>query len=377
MKLKRKIGVLTSSRADFGIYLPLLKKLKDDSFFELEIIAFGTHTSKKHGETVSEIKSYNFKTIHQLQTVPQSDSPKDITKSMGETYKVFADFWSENNYDIVFALGDRYEMFSAVSAGSLFNINFAHLHAGETTLGAVDNAYRHSISLFSKYLFVSTDEYKKRAEQIVEKSVNVYNVGALSIDNLKHINFLSIDEFKAKFNINLNQPTILSTFHPETVSFEKNETYINELLNSFETLKNNYQIVITLPNTDTMGQMIRDKILNFGKKYPEIKIIESFGMLGYLSCMKHCSFLLGNTSSGFVEAAFFPKYVINLGDRQKGRIETKNIITTPITKQHILNAVKTIENSKPLHNLNVYGEGDSANKILSILKTLWYKYQSL
>ncbi len=370
MKLKRKIGVLTSSRADFGIYLPLLKKLKEDSFFELEIIAFGTHTSKKHGETVYEIKSYNFKTIHQLQTVPQSDSPKDITKSMGETYKVFADFWSENNYDIVFALGDRYEMFSAVSAGSLFNINFAHLHAGETTLGAVDNAYRHSISLFSKYLFVSTDEYKKRAEQIVEKSVNVYNVGALSIDNLKHINFLSMDEFKAKFNINLNQPTILSTFHPETVSFEKNETYINELLNSFEILKNNYQIVITLPNTDTMGQMIRDKILNFGKKYPEIKIIESFGMLGYLSCMKHCSFLLGNTSSGFVEATFFPKYVINLGNRQKGRIETKNILTTPITKQQILNAVKTVENSKPLHNLNVYGEGDSANKILSILKTV-------
>lgn len=365
-----KVGILTSSRADFGIYLPLLKKLEEDLYFEIEIIAFGTHISTKHGKTVSEIESYNFKTIHQLQTVPQSDSPKDITKSMGQTFTVFADFWNNNQYDLVFALGDRYEMFSAVSAGSLFNVNFAHLHAGETTLGAVDNAYRHSISLFSKYLFVSTNDYKKRAEQIVEDSVKVYNVGALSVDNLKHINYLSKSDFEAQFNINLNQPTILSTFHPETVSFEKNKIYIKELLNSFESLQNNYQIVITLPNTDTMGQMIRDEILEFGNKYPNIKIIESFGMLGYLSCMKHCSFLLGNTSSGFVEATFFPKYVINLGDRQKGRIETDNILTTPITKVDILKTVHKIENAKPLKNLNVYGEGNTADQIIIILKSL-------
>jgi GDP/UDP-N,N'-diacetylbacillosamine 2-epimerase (hydrolysing) len=365
-----KVGILTSSRADFGIYLPLLKKIEADAYFELEIIAFGTHTSKKHGKTLTEIESYNFKTIHQLQTVPQSDSPKYITKSMGQTLSVFADFWSTHQYDLVFALGDRYEMFSAVSAGSLFNINFAHLHAGETTLGAVDNAYRHSISLFSKYLFVSTENYKKRAEQIVEDSVKVFNVGALSVDNLKHIHFLSKPEFETKFNINLNQPTILSTFHPETVSFEKNKIYIKELLNSFDSLKKDYQIIITLPNTDTMGQMIRDEIITYGKVNPEIKIVESFGMVGYLSCMKHCSFLLGNTSSGFVEATFFPKYVINLGDRQKGRIETNNILTTPVTKNDILNAVHKIETAEPLTNLNVYGEGNTADRIITILKSL-------
>lgn len=365
-----KVGILTSSRADFGIYLPLLKKLEADDFFDLEIITFGTHTSEKHGKTLTEIESYKFKTIHQLETVPQSDSPKAITKSMGKTFSVFADFWNDHQYDLVFALGDRYEMFSAVSAGSLFNINFAHLHGGETTLGAVDNAYRHSISLFSKYLFVSTDDYKKRAEQIVENSIKVYNVGALSVDNLKHIKFLSKAEFDLKFGISLEKPTILSTFHPETVSFEKNKIYITELLNSFETLKDDYQIIITLPNTDTMGQMIRDEIMTYGKTNPEIKIIESFGMVGYLSCMKHCDFLLGNTSSGFVEATFFPKYVINLGDRQKGRIETDNIITTPITKKDILNAVHKIETAEPLPNLNVYGEGNTADQIITILKSL-------
>jgi len=365
-----KIGVLTSSRADFGIYLPLLELLEKDPFFNLEIIAFGTHLSEKHGYTLSEIESYQFKNIHKLHTIPNSDSPKDISKSVGKTITVFSEFWANNTFDLVFALGDRYEMFAAVSAASLFTMEFAHIHAGETTLGAVDNAYRHSISLFSKHLFVSTDYYKKRAEQIVEHNISVYNVGALSIDNLKNIDFLSKDEFYARFNIDLTKPTILSTFHPETVSFNKNEGYIEELLLSFIELKNTYQIVITLPNTDTMGQMIRDKIIAFGKKYSEIKIIESFGMLGYLSCMKHCSFLLGNTSSGFVEAAFFPKPVINLGDRQKGRLETDNISTTPITKHEILKTVTNVENSTQLKGLNIYGEGNTAERIVSILKNL-------
>ena len=365
-----KIGVLTSSRADFGIYLPLLKLLEKDPFFNLQIIAFGTHLSEKHGYTLSEIEHYQFENIHKLQTVPNSDSPKDISKAVGQTITVFSDFWENNTFDLVFALGDRYEMFAAVSAASLFNVEIAHLHAGETTLGAVDNAYRHSISLFSKHLFVSTDYYKKRAEQIVENDISVYNVGALSVDNLKHMRFLSKKEFLSKFNIDLTKPTILSTFHPETVAFNKNEDYIEELLTSFVSLMNTYQIIITLPNTDTMGQMIRDKIMIFGKKYPEIKIIESFGMLGYLSCMKHASFLLGNTSSGFVEATFFPKLVINLGDRQKGRLETKNITTIPIISNEILKTVGEIEKSPELHDLNIYGNGNTADEIVSILKKL-------
>ncbi len=365
-----KIGILTSSRADFGIYLPLLKKLEADSFFELEIIAFGTHTSTNHGRTIQEIESYHFQTIHELNTVPESDSPEDITHSMGQTISIFSKFWNDNHFDVVFALGDRYEMFAAVSAGSLFNVNFAHLHAGETTLGAVDNAYRHSISLFSKWLFVSTEAYQKRATEIVESNIKVFNVGALSIDNLSKVELLSKKEFKAKFNIDLNLPTILSTFHPETVSFQKNERYISELIAAFDTLKNKYQIVITLPNTDTMGQMIRTKILDFGKDNPAVKIVESFGMLGYLSCMKHCDFLLGNTSSGFVEATFFPKFVINLGDRQKGRLETENIMTTKIQTQTILETVEAIEKRAPLTNLNIYGNGNSAQKIIDILKQL-------
>jgi GDP/UDP-N,N'-diacetylbacillosamine 2-epimerase (hydrolysing) len=365
-----KIAVLTSSRADFGIYIPLLKLLKTDPQFTLEIIAFGTHLSKNHGYTINEILDSGYDVKHQLSTPLLSDTPQELAHSIAKTTEIFADFWTNYTFDLVITLGDRYEMYAAVSASSPFNIEIAHIHGGETTLGAIDNAYRHAISLFSKHIFVSTEEYKKRAQEIVEKNINVHNVGALSIDNLNEIDFLTKADFKDKFNIDLSLPTILSTFHPETVSFKKNETYIKELLISFESLKNEFQIVITLPNTDTMGQMIRDEIIKFGKNFPEVKIIESFGMLGYLTCMQYCSFLLGNTSSGFVEASYFPKYVINLGDRQKGRLETENIITTPITSEQILKTVAKIKTAKTLQNLHTYGKGNTAKKIVNILKHL-------
>ncbi len=363
-----KIGILTSTRADFGIYLPLLKELSKDNFFDVEIIAFGTHLSKKHGFTINEIINSGFNVKHKLKTVPSSDKPIDISKSIAVTTDKFAAFWDKNTFDFVFALGDRYEMFAAVSAASPFNIKIAHLHAGETTLGAIDNAYRHSISLMSEYLFVSTEEYKKRAIEINQKAENVFNVGALSIDNLKKVELFSKEEFNNKFNIDLNKPTILSTFHPETVSLERNEIYIKELLNAFDELKTKYQIVITMPNADTMGLMIRQKIEKFAKGKDNVILIESFGMKGYLSCMKHSSFLLGNTSSGFVEAAFFPKWVINIGDRQKGRIITPNIISIPVNKEKIINAVNAIENKSVPSNCNIYGDGNSAKKIINKIK---------
>ena len=365
-----KVGVLTSSRADFGIYIPLLKILEKDSFFDLEIIAFGTHLSKNYGFTFSEIEAFNFNKTHKLHTIPASNSPEDITKAIGNTIINFSIFWSKNSYDLVFALGDRYEIFAAVSSLSLLNAKIAHIHAGETTLGAVDNSYRHAISLFSKYLFVSTEKYKKRAENIVEKDVEVYNVGALSIDNLKKIAYLSVEDFFSKFKIDLGKPTILTTFHPETISFTKNQEHITELLESLKFLKRKYQIIITLPNADTMGQMIRNKISDFAKKNSEIKVIESFGVIGYLSCMKYCKFLLGNSSSGFVEAAFFPKPVINLGNRQKGRLETENILTIPVNKNAILKTVKKLEKKSSFNNCNKYGEGNTAEKIISILKKI-------
>ncbi|KEY18816.1 UDP-N-acetylglucosamine 2-epimerase [Kaistella antarctica] len=367
-----KIAVLTSSRADFGVYLPLLNILKNDDFFELEIIAFGTHLSKDYGYTINEINQSNFKTVHHIETPLNNSSAFDISRNIGETISIFASFWSINEFDYIIALGDRYEMFAAVTATTPFNCKVAHLHAGETTLGAIDNVYRHAISLMSNLLFVSTNIYKQKAIHI-NPEAQTFNVGALSIENLKKVNYLSIKDFQSKFKIDLSLPTILCTFHPETVNLEKNEDYIYELLSSFSDLIKKYQIIITLPNADTIGDQIRDIIINYGEENFGLKIVDSFGMIGYLSCMKYCKFMLGNTSSGFVEASFFPKWVINIGNRQDGRIITQNIINIPIQSKAILQAVKDVENKIGVSFPSIYGDGETALKITEILKKEYEK----
>lgn len=362
-----KTGVLTSSRADYGIYLPLFKKLQADSFFELEVIAFGTHLLEPYGHTVNQIIADGFDVVKVPGTMPGSDAPVDIGISMGKTTEAFAEFFNNNHFDLIFALGDRFEMFAAVAATSPFIIPVAHLHGGETTLGAIDNAFRHAITCLSKYHFTSTDIYKKRVAEIIGSEENVYNVGALSIDNLKQLPLLSKKEFKEKYGLDLSQASILFTFHPETVEYKKNEFYIEEVIRALDKLSH-YQVIVTMPNADTSGLLIRRKLEVFARNKTNIKLVENFGVLGYLSAMKHCSFMLGNTSSGFAEAAFFPKWVINLGNRQKGRIVTPNILNTPIESQAIIEAVKRSEQTPLPLDCNVYGDGNAAKKIISILK---------
>lgn len=365
-----KVAVLTSSRADYSIYFPLLKKMKEDSFFDLNIIAFGTHLSEKHGYTLNNIINDGFQVSITVNPILKGDSPQAISEAKGETIIKFSEIWSNNCFDLVICLGDRYEMFAAICATIPFNYSVAHIHGGETTLGAIDNAYRHSISLFSKFHFASTEEYKERVIEVVGYRENVFNVGALSIDNLKNLTLYTKEEFYNLFNIDLNKPTVLITFHPETVSFEKNKVYIEEVIGALNELKK-YQLVITMPNVDTLGVYIREKLEKFIGKSNNAIAVESFGTIGYLTCMKYCHFMLGNTSSGFVEASFFPKYVLNLGDRQKGRCVTPNIFNCPIDKDRILKCVEKIE-SMPLDpsNISVYGEGNSAEQIINILKKI-------
>jgi GDP/UDP-N,N'-diacetylbacillosamine 2-epimerase (hydrolysing) len=261
-------------------------------------------------------------------------------------------------------------MFAAVFSSLPFNIPIAHISGGEITLGAIDNTFRDALTVISKYNFASTEIYKNRIISIKGIKENIYNVGALNLDNLKRVNFLTIQEFETLYNIDLLKPTILITFHPETVSFEKNIEYINELIAALTEIEN-YQFVITMPNADNMGGVIRDKLSCFISSKSNAYCIESFGTIGYLSCMKHCSFMLGNTSSGFVEASFFPKYVINLGNRQTGRILTKNIVNCSIEKESIIKAVNDFLYFNPNNNeYLIYGDGNTANNIVKILNNI-------
>jgi GDP/UDP-N,N'-diacetylbacillosamine 2-epimerase (hydrolysing) len=362
-----KVAVLTSSRADYSIYLPLLNLIKSDSFFDLSIIAFGTHLSERHGYTINQILNDGFEVEHRITAIPLSDYPRAISDSMAQTILGLNEVWEKNSFDLVISLGDRSEMFAACASALPFNLPIAHIHGGEETTGAIDNVFRHSISHMSKYHFVSTDIYRNRVIQLCGKPENVFNVGALSIDNFKSLKFYNTDEFKERFNIDLTIPSILITFHPETVSFERNHKYMDELIGALSE-ETNYQYIITMPNTDTMGNMIRGRLIEFSKTNNRTVCIENFGTIGYLSCMKFASFMLGNTSSGFVEAAFFPKYVVNLGVRQNGRIITPNIHTCEIEKLSILNAIKAFESIRFDTDVNIYGDGNTAKIIVSILK---------
>ena len=366
-----KIALLTSSRADYSIYFPLIKELHKNDKISLDIIAFGNHNSLVYGNSANAIEKDGFSIKYKIESLILGESPEAISDSMGTTFLKFSSIWKNENYNLIICLGDRYEMFAAVSSSIPFNIPIAHISGGEITLGAIDNVFRNSLTIMSTYHFTSTEQYKNQVIKLIgeEYADNAYNVGALSIDNLKNIPLLSLDEFYEKFKIDLSKKSILITFHPETVSFENNQKYTFELIEALKQLEA-YQLIITMPNADTMGNYIREKLHEFISEYPNAIGIESFGTIGYLTCMKHCSFMLGNTSSGFVEASFFPKFVINLGDRQKGRIETNNILTIPIQKNAILDCVKTIEKSETPQNCNIYGNGNTANQIAKIINSL-------
>lgn len=369
-----QIALLTSSRADYSIYYPLIKEIQTIDTIELDIIAFGNHNSQIYGVSSDKILEDGFTIKHKIEALVLGDSPESIADSMGLTMIKFSSVWKNENYDLIICLGDRFEMFSAVASSVPFNIPIAHISGGEITLGAIDNIFRHSLTLMSSYHFVSTEQYKEQVIRLIgdENKERVFNVGALSIDNLKKEDFFSLEEFYQKFRIDLTKKSSLITFHPETVSYEKNLEYIDELIAALKEL-NDYQLIITMPNADTMGNLIRERLQEFIAVHQNAIGIESFGTKGYLTCMKHCAFMLGNTSSGFAEASYFPKFVINLGDRQKGRIETSNIYTISITKENILKTVKQIENEKMPENTRIYGEGNTAKRIVDILKKMKLK----
>ena len=364
-----KIGVLTSSRADFGIYLPLLNQMKEDDFFELEIIAFGTHLSKFHGYTLDNILANDFQKIHTISSLLTNDDEASIATAYGLTNLKFADFWSANHYDLVLCLGDRFEMSAAVQAGIPYNIKFAHFHGGETTLGAVDNIYRHQITLASSLHFTAAQPFSERVQTIKGDDAGVYTVGSLSLDGYQQMDLVPEDEFRAKFNI--PNDFVLITFHPETVSTGMNKAYAVQMFSALRNIAKKIDLVITMPNADTMGTVFRDVLAQLQLEYPEkVKLIENFGKVNYFSAMSYCKFLLGNTSSGIIEAASFNKYVINVGDRQKGRAQSENTFNCSFNSIAIEDAVNSVLSKGEYKGANIYYKENTVETIVTVLKTI-------
>ncbi len=335
------IAVLTSSRADYGIYLPLLRKLQEDPEIRLSIIAFGTHTSSSHGHTVDVIRQDGFRVDHELDTLSNDDSPAGIAASYAKTTAAFASFWAKNSeFNWIICLGDRFEMSAAVQASIPFQYKVVHLYAGDTTLGAIDNIYRHQLTLASKLHFVSIPEYQSRVEELTGEKGTSTVIGSLSLLNLKELELESPETFFSKWGISLHRKFILVTVHPETVNFQLNETYAGIIESALKQCLRDFDLVITMPNADTNGEIYRACFQRLKDTDPgKVHLIENFGTKSYFTAMKYAALVVGNSSSGIYEAASFGKIVLNIGDRQKGRIAPQNVKHIRFNEQEIVDAV--------------------------------------
>jgi len=358
-----RLGVLTSSRADYSIYTPLLRRIREHTDWHCGLLVFGTHLSSAHGCTISAIRQDGFSIDHTIETMPLDDSPGGIARAMGKTMDQFSHVWEQDNYDLLIALGDRFEMFAAVASAVPFNLKVAHISGGETTLGAIDDAFRHSISHMSWMHFAAAEPYRQRLVAMLGHDRRVHNTGALAVDTLCATPWLSREEFRERWGIDLDEKFILITVHPETVSYECNREHMVELGRALEELRD-YHLVITMPNADTMGNLIREHWTLLSERHPHVTRVENFGTRGYLTAMHRCEMMLGNTSSGFVEAEFFPKPVINLGERQRGRILTPNIQSIPFERSAILGAVRRAEAMTGLVRSGLYGDGHAAERMV-------------
>ena len=368
---KRKICVATGSRADYGLLYWLLKGIKEDKNLKLQLIVTGMHLSKEFGLTYKEIEK-DFKIDKKIDIEISTDNSIGLSTSMGIAQTSFSKAYDELQPEIVVVLGDRYEIFSAASAAMISRIPIAHLHGGEATEGLIDEAIRHCISKMSHLHFTATDVYSKRVIQLGENPSRVFNIGGLGIENIKKLNILSKLDFENSIKFKLSLKNILVTFHSVTLETKTSQKQFQELLSSIDELEKT-NIIFTKTNSDTDGKIINLMIDEYTFKNPKKSIaFTSMGQLNYLSALKHIDMIIGNSSSGLLEAPSFKVGTINIGDRQQGRLKAKSVIDCLPDKKSIDEAIKRVYSSdfqKILKNVkNPYGDGYASEKIISLLK---------
>jgi GDP/UDP-N,N'-diacetylbacillosamine 2-epimerase (hydrolysing) len=370
----RKVCVVSGTRADFGVLYWLMKEIQDDSELELQVVVTGMHLSTEFGLTWKEIEKAGFPIHKKIEMLLSSDSSSGITKSIGLGMIGFADVWKDLRPDIVIVLGDRFEIFAAVSSTLISRIPVAHLHGGETTEGAFDESIRHSLTKMSHLHFTATDEYRKRVIQLGESPDRVFNVGGLGIDNIKRLKLLTRKEFESSIDFNLNKNNHLITFHPVTLENTTAENQIDALLSALDELENT-NLIFTMPNADTDGRVIIKKINDYIEANPhKAKAFTSLGQLRYLSALQFVDGVIGNSSSGLAEVPSFRIGTINIGDRQRGRMKATSIIDCNPEKKSILDALQILSSKEFQKKLkyvkNPYGEGGAAEKIKGIIKSV-------
>jgi len=369
--IKRKICVVTGTRAEYGLLYWLMKEIDADKDIELQIIATGMHLSEEFGNTYQKIEKDGFTIDKKVDISLSSDTELAISKSMGLGVIRFSDAFNELEPDLLVVLGDRFEIFSAVSAAMIARIPIAHLHGGELTEGAFDESIRHSITKMSHLHFTATEEYKNRVIQLGEQPNRVFNVGGLGIDNINKLRLLSKSSFEKIIDFKLGEKNILVTFHPVTLENHTSEVQFQALLDSISELKNT-KILFTKANSDPGGRVINCMIDSYVLLNDNSVAYTSMGQLNYLSALQFVDAVVGNSSSGPLEAPSFNVATIDIGDRQKGRIKAESVISCLPAKKHIDNALKKIYSQhfqEVVKNVkNPYGDGGASEIIFDTIK---------
>lgn len=370
--MKRRICVVTGTRAEFGLLRRLMGLIRDAGTLELQVIATGMHLSPEFGLTYQEIEQDGFVIDCKIECLLSADTPSAVTKSMGLGLIGFADAYARLKPDLLVVLGDRYEILSAVSAALIARVPVAHLHGGETTEGAFDEGIRHAITKMSHLHFVAADAYRDRVIQLGEHPERVFQVGGLGVDNIMQIPLLTREALEASLDCQLSGRNLLITFHPVTLENATSEGQMHELLAALAEQQDT-RLIFTLPNADTDSRILIRMIQDFVATHEQARAYTSLGQLRYLSLMREVDAVVGNSSSGLAEAPSFGIGTINIGDRQLGRLKASSVIDCPPERGAILSALDQLYSpdfQSSLGNVqNPYGKGGAAEQILQVIST--------
>ena len=369
----RKIGIVTTGRCDYGIYRSLIDEIQQSPDLELRLYVTGMHLSKLHGYTLQDILDDGIKPAAEIPVDLTGDSPLEIGRAMGALTGKFAEAFSGELPDILFALGDRFEMHAAVVAAVPFNVIIAHIHGGELTYGAIDDVFRHSLTKLSHLHFTSTKEYARRVIQMGERPETVFVSGAPGLDQLLRCKKLDTDTLGERYAIDFSLPIMLVTFHPVTREPDHNLAYIKNLIEALREFKT-HNIIFTGPNADPGSQIIRERIRDAVERYGNFYFVNNFGIDGFANMLRQASILIGNSSSGIIEAASYQLPVVNIGSRQDGRSRGPNVIdcdySAAAITETIARGLSATFKSKIRNLENPYGQGRAGKSIVAVIKQL-------
>ena len=370
-KEKLEICAVTTTRADYGIMRPLLLKLNKEEWADLKLAVTGTHLLKDFGYTIKEIEKDNLNIDKKINIMSKAnDTAIETGNIMSKTVSRFTEYFEESKPDVVLLLGDRFETFEIASAAVVCRIPIIHIAGGETTQGAIDEVFRHSITKMSYLHLASTEEYRNRIIQLGEDPKRVYNTGALGVENVLNVECLSKKELEKELNFELDSPYGVVTFHPVTLENDSATDQLNELL---KVLHNHQEMkfIITKANADKSGAQINMELDKFAKENDNVIVVSSLGTVKYFSAIRYCDCVIGNSSSGIVEVPSFNKPTVNIGDRQKGRIQAESVINCKPTQRDIERALKKALKFEGTV-VNPYGGGNTSDKMVKIIKKTFY-----